>query len=83
MDWAWDLEWARRSGGHLQKAGEGQLGADDHLEKHIHCMHHAAEGSVVVSGPFASGNVSASQNLLLGLAPLLHIFRETRRSVGY
>lgn len=74
MDWAWALEGARRSGGRLQNAGEGQLGADNHLEKHIHCVHHAAEGNVVVLGPFASGNVSTRQNLLPGLAPLLHVF---------
>lgn len=76
MDCTWAFEGARRSGGHLQNAGEGQLGADDPLEKHSHCVHHAAEGSVVVLGPFASGNVSTRQNLLPGLAPLLCIFTE-------
>lgn len=70
------LEGARRSGGHLQNPGEGQLGADGHLEKCIHCVHHASEGSVVVLGPFASGNVSTRQNLLLGLALLSDSFTE-------
>ena len=46
------------------------------MEKHIYCVHHAAERNVVVLGPFASGNVSTRQNLLPGLAPLLHIFTE-------
>lgn len=45
MDWSWALERARRSGGHLQKAGEGQLETDNYLGKHIH---HAAEGNMVV-----------------------------------
>lgn len=76
MDGAWALEGARRSGRHLQNAGEGQPGADNHMEKHIYCVHHAAEGNVVVLGPFARGNVSTRQNLLPGLAPLLHIFTE-------
>jgi len=76
MDWAWALGGARRSGGHLQNAGEGQLGADNHLEKRIYCVQHAAGGTVGVLGPFASGNVSTRQNLLPGLAPLLRIFTE-------
>lgn len=76
MDCTWALEGERRSGRHVQNAGEGQLGADDYLEKHIHCACHATEWSAVVLGPFASGNVSTRQNLLPGLAPLLHIFTE-------
>lgn len=74
MDWSWALERARRLGGHLRKAGEGQLRTDNYLGKHIH---HAAEGNMVVF-PFVCGNVSTRQNLLPGLAPLLCIFTENQ-----
>lgn len=61
----------------MQNAVAGHLGADDHFVQCGHYVHYAAEGNEVVLGPFASGNVSTRQSLLLpGLAPLLAVFTE-------
>lgn len=78
---AWALEDARSSAGHLQNAVEGHLGADDHVEKHIHWKHYTAKGGVVVFGLFVSRNVSTRQNLLPGLAPLC-VFTEKQGAQG-